>query len=198
MVALVLFCSLLAGACGIPTGALPTPVTSPLPALVRHKLPKPSCPIHVGLETISIYLLKGVAGSLVPVTRCVSDPVTPQTVLVTLEEGPLPPEYRDNLESAINVDSRLQAIGHVRLCHRFRVSFCGLVVVRLDHYFSQLQGEAPIDELGQIVWSLTESHLGISEVRFVDPKNKALPIEIASGTFVNRPVSTSDYLKLGG
>lgn len=191
---------LVAAGCGIPVSASPTRVKAPLPDSVTHPLPRNNCLVQVTppTATISIYLVKGIQGSLVPVTRCVARPLTPQKVLTALIEGPIAPELRDNLESVINVDSRLQVLGPVRLCPQMGIHVsCGVVTVRLDHYFAQLQGEEPIQELGQIVWSLTESGLGITEVRFVDPDGKPIAVETASGTFVRRPVSIADYLNLG-
>ncbi|MHB8243770.1 MAG: hypothetical protein ACYDGN_00255 [Acidimicrobiales bacterium] len=199
-VGLVLALSL--AACGIPISQSPSRLPrSALPqVLVQVAAPARACHSRgVGFKTVHIYLVQAIPGDLVRVNRCVTLPPTVQKVLKVLEAGPFTTEYHNDLESALNINSNLQAIGPVGTCPGplRPKAHCGLATVRLDRYFSGLRGEAPIQELGQIVWSLTQSDLGVTEVRFLGPNGGPVSVETATGRFVARPVTINDYRHLG-
>ncbi|MGO9557500.1 MAG: GerMN domain-containing protein [Acidimicrobiales bacterium] len=175
-------------ACGIPVSGSPQVLSrSGLPpALVQQQYPTPTA--SSGKPTqgkpIIIYLIQNISGDLVPVARSVRN-VTVQAVIAELVAGPVSSEYEKGYESAVNTSSRLAASGPRR----------HIATVRLDQDFFQLKGEAPVQELGQIVWTLTKSPDGVRAVRFVGPDGP-IPVEIASGRFVTRPVGQDNYCEL--
>lgn len=175
-------------ACGIPLSASPHKLSrSALPLALTKPPPTPSG--HAGSskgETVYIYLIADISGDLVRVPRTVARPATVQRVLDSLEVGPLSQDYRVGDESAVNTNSHLVAVGPVE---------SGTATVQLDRYFFQLQGEAPVQELAQIVWSLTQSDLGVQRVRFVSAAGP-LAVETEEGRFVDRPVTEYDYKDL--
>lgn len=188
----LLACLLLAagaGACGVPISASPHRIShSALPQALLELRPPATSPTGTQPTTskevpIDIYLIQDVSGTLAPVVRQVSPPVTVQKVLDQLEAGPLSVDYHNGDESAVSPRSHLVAVGPVD--H-------GVATVRLDQSFTRLTGEAPVDELGQIVWSLTKAPLHTTAVRFVG-NGGALPVETGDGVFVNRPVTEKDY-----
>ncbi len=196
----------LLASCGIPVSNAPVPLPrSDVPeALVVSQSVEARCPSHnAKVENVSIYLVQAIQGDLVRVNRCVNRPATVQEVLKVLEAGPVATDYHNNYESALNVASNLVSVGPgttgVGPCPRPAkpAGRCGLATIRLDHYFSELQREAPIQELGQIVWSLARSPLGVTEVRFLSPAGRPVAVETATGRFVDRPVTVNDHRFLG-
>ncbi len=187
---LALAAGMIASACGIPIEASPRvlPKTA-LPEVLRLPPPTPSGgpPPAKAPFTIFIYLIQGISGDLVRVSRPVADRPTVQAVLNQLEAGPLSTDYHDGYESAVSTSSHLQSIGKV-VNH--------VAKIRLDSYFSALTGEEPVQELGQIVWSVTHTPLGVDKVRFVGPDGLPVAVETASGTFVNpgKPVGPNNYI----
>ena len=202
LVALVLGLGLLASACGIPLSKGPTRIAVGLPqAVVNPAQQAADCHADsVHLVKIYIYLVQAIPGTLVPASRCVARPVTPQEVLKALEVGPYETEEREGIETALNASSNLMVQGGYARCAppRQHAAGCHLVRVRLDRYFFEGEGEAPIEEIGQIVYSLTQSGLGVDEVRFLGATGSPVYVETATGAFVNRPVSVADYNELAG
>lgn len=202
VVALLCAAALCLSSCGIPTASSPSklPRTALPRVLEQNASSSPACSASdTRLQPVYIYLVQAISGDLVQVARCVTRPATVQKVLDVLEAGPLSAEYHDDYESALNIDSNLQAVGPITPCSKTKTApLCALATVRLDRYFDQLHGEDPIEELGQIVWSLTRSGLGITDVRFLSPKGLPVAVEIATGRFVNRPVTEQDYRALVG
>lgn len=182
----------LAAGCGIPISSGPHRLaTADLPAaLVQHQEKPPTTtpgqkPPNSKLLPVQIFLIVPFSGNLVPVYRSVSPPVTPQKVLDALEAGPLSVDYHAGYGSAVAQKSHLVALGSVK--H-------GEATVRLDNQFTQLRGEAPVDELAQIVWSLTAAPLHVRSVRFVASDGVPIAVETATGSFVDRPVTRKDYM----
>lgn len=179
--------ALSATACGIPVSSGPHRLpSSQLPASLveRETEPPPNTAVNAKAATVYIYLIANVTGDLVQVARSVSRPATAQKVLDALEAGPFAYEYRLGDLSAVNTDSHLVALGPVSN---------GTATVELDRYYSELEGEAPVEELAQVVWSLYRSNLGIERVRFVAAGGTPLAVEIDTGRFVDRPVTAADY-----
>jgi hypothetical protein len=177
------------GACGIPLSSAPHRLpSSALPAALTQRQPASpqQSPSSTKGQTVFIFLVSSASGLLVQVDRSVSRPATVQKVLYALEEGPFSTEYRLGYESAVSGASHLVAIGPV---------INGTATVRLDRQYGLLSGETPVEELAQIVWSLTSSNLGVKRVNFVG-SNGPVPVEIDTGVFVNRPVTSSDYENL--
>ncbi len=184
--------ALLLGACGVPLSSSPQHLpTSALPAalLQPQQAASPDATSSSKGETIYIYLVESISGNLVEVARSVSRPATVQKVLYALEAGPFTAEYHDGYESAVSPASHLVAVGPVKN---------STATVRLDHQYSELSGETPVEELAQIVWSITSSNLGVKKVQFVGSSNSPVPVEIDTGLFVNRPVTEADYASLIG
>ncbi|HLI44683.1 MAG TPA: hypothetical protein VKU92_09465 [Acidimicrobiales bacterium] len=214
---------LLATACGIPIATSPTRLQRseiPPALFVSNQEQQSGCPKPIAANPayrhVIIYLVQSITGGLVSQTECVkTQSVTVQQVLTTLEAAGAESDYPD--DTALNVSSDLQSVGPgpsgIGPCppkrHRQTVSStstttttapsgtgCTMATVRLDRYFLELQGEAPIQEIGQIVWSLAKS-LGVREVRFLGPGGGKVAVETASGRFVDTPVTTSQYTHIG-
>lgn len=192
---------MLAGACGIPISRGPTVLKAVVPQVVLQPEPAQSQCVQptTKFEKIYIWFVRVgiVPGQLARVDRCVQRPVNVEEVLKVLEVGPYTNEEADGYVSDVNLNSSLTAVGGVRRCppplqHNPR---CGLATVRLDRYYDELQGLQPIDELGQIVLSLTDSGLGVTEVRFLTPDGAPAGVETGSGGFVrpDQPVTAADY-----
>lgn len=176
-------------ACGIPLSSAPRRLpSSQLPAALTQRQPASpqQSPSSTKGQTVFIYLVSNVSGLLVQVERSVSRPATVQKVLYALEEGPFSTEYRLGYESAVSGSSHLVAVGPVDN---------GTATVRLDRQYGLLSGETPVEELAQIVWSLTASNLGVKQVQFVGTSGP-VPVEIDTGVFVNRAVTSKDYENL--
>jgi hypothetical protein len=221
-IAMLALAGLTLAACGVPLSAGPTRLpASAVPAGLLAETPSPqqSCSHSPRLKTVYIYLVEAFTGRLVRVARCVETRHSPtvQEVLKLLEYGPYGSDYQDNYGSALNVSSNLQSAGPrptgVGPCPRSTTApspsggssttttappstRCGLATIRLDRFFSELQGEAPIEELAQIVWSVTES-LRVTEVRFLGADGRPVAVEKADGRFVDRPVTIADYRHVG-
>ncbi len=189
LVSLAVLGGLCAG-CGIPVANAPKtlPKDAEPPALLQKANPGPHNPYHDAAQIV-IYLIQDISGELVPVTRTVERPVTVQEVIDELEQGPDYVDYRNGDESAVSTSSDLVAKGAVK---------SGVSTIRLDQAYEKLTGEAPVDELGQIVWSLVKSGLEVRQVRFLAPYWPYAPtsVEIDTGGFVDRPVGVADYKKL--
>ncbi len=203
----------------VPAGLL---TETPAPQLSCSKVPKSGVKtVYIYLvQAFSGSLVK--VTRCVPTTHALSV----QDVLKVLENGPIGPEYQADYTSYFNINSDLVSVGprptgvgHCPPVHKrtagtstststssastttttttLPLTECGLATVRLDPYFSQLTGEQPIDELAQIVFSLTQSPLHVTEVRFLGLSGKPVAVETADGRFVNRPVTVADYRHLG-
>lgn len=175
-------------ACGIPLSGSPHVLSRAglPPALVQPQYPTATDPSgkRTQGEPIIVYLIQGISGDLVPVDRSIPK-VTVQAVVDELVAGPVSSEFEKGYESAINTSSRLVATGPKR----------DVATVRLDPQFFQLKGETPVQELAQIVWTLTTSMASVRTVSFVGP-NGPIPVEIGSGRFVIHPVGVGNYCEL--
>ena len=183
---LCLICAVLLSGCGVPLSSSPQRLaTSALPAALLQPQQATSADATSSSkgQTIYIYLVASISGNLVEVARSVSRPATVQKVILALEAGPFATEYHDGYESAVSSTSHLVAVGPVK---------DGTATIRLDRQYSEQTGEAPVQELAQIVWSVTRTHLGVRQIHFVGP-NGPISVEIATGRFVDRPVSQKDY-----
>jgi spore germination protein GerM len=187
LVASVLATGLLLAGCGIPLStsahlmsksALPEALAQP----AGRALDNGQAQAAHGYKPIDVFLVDIAAGALVPRQRNVKPPVTGQAVLDALEAGPFTTDYQSGIGSALATESHLVFL---RLDH-------GIATVRLDSYFVSLHGEAPVEELGQVVWTLTRAPLHITKVQFVGP-TRPLAVETYTGAFVHRPVGPCDY-----
>lgn len=181
--------AVLAG-CGIPVSASPHLLSkSVVPEALLQSPSPPPVSDHTEKSTelpIDIYLVQASSGDLVAVPRFIAKPATAQEVLDQLEGGPLSTEYHAGDESAISTYSHLLVVG--RTVHH-------VVTVELDQSFSQLRGDAPIDELGQIVWSLTGAPLDprVHAVRFVGTDGQPVAVETDKGGFQSGPIDRGYY-----
>ena len=173
--------------CAIPVSKSPSLLPkSDVPEALTQKPPQVNAQPNEATSkqvSIYIYLIQAITQNLVPVTRYVAPPPTVQKVLDQLEIGPLSADYHAGDESAISPTSHLVSVGSV---------VKGTATIRLDNSFIQATGENAVDELAQIVWSVTRTHLGVRQIHFVGP-NGPISVEIATGRFVDRPVSQKDY-----
>lgn len=185
----VVLCAVLAAvstSCGVPVSSAPHALPkSALPqALVQKQQPLAGGAIPTHAVRLHIYLIQEPGQQLVHVNRYQRAPITVQTVLYQLEAGPLAADFQQNYESALPAESHLQAVGPI--------TKSGTVTIRLDATFGQQQGQGPVDELAQIVWSVQDSLRNVHRVRFVDSSGD-ISVEIGNGNFVDRPVSLADF-----
>jgi hypothetical protein len=216
--ALVVSACLLA-ACGVPLSSSPTRLpASDVPAgLQANVVPTLACQNKPQEKIINVYFVAYESGNLQSVGRCVpsTERLTVTVVLKLLEEGV--PVNETNLTSYVLPNSNLVSVGPgpsgVGPCPRKQTTTrkttrttvptrstpsCGLATVRLDRYYYLLVGSQPIDELAQIVWSLTkQANLGVTEVLFEGPSGRPKSVQTASGTFVSGPVTRGDYRNIG-
>ncbi|MGO9195831.1 MAG: GerMN domain-containing protein [Acidimicrobiales bacterium] len=179
--------ALAAAGCGIPLATGPQELArSAMPQALTQQQAPPAPNRHPdNAEDIYIYLIAEFSGDLVAVSRTVSPHATVQGVIDELEAGPLSTEYHSGDESAISTGSKLVGKAPVK----------GIATVRLDRRFFQLEGEAPVQELGQIVWTLTKNFPEIKAISFAGPHGP-IPVETDTGRFVSNPVSAKNYCNL--
>jgi hypothetical protein len=185
----VVLCAALAvtgASCGVPVSSAPHGLPkSALPqALVQKQQAQAGGAIPAHAVRLHIYLIQEPSQQLVHVNRYQRPPITVQTVLDQLEAGPLAADFQQNYESALPAESHLEAVG--------AITKSGTATIRLDSSFGKQQGQGPVDELAQIVWSVQDSLRNVRRVRFVESSGD-ISVEIGNGNFVGRPVSLADF-----
>lgn len=174
-------------ACGVPATSTPQ-VLSPsiMPKALSATIPTIPPPETTRGKDVLIYLLNPVQ-RLFAVPRTVAT-LTPQSLIDTLEQGPLSKEFAEGLTTELLPGSHLVVLG---------VSKGGVAEVQLDSDYLDLIGEAAVLELAQVVDTLTAAAaLKITAVRFYFD---GVPTEavIGNGSLVSGPVTAKDYASLG-
>ncbi len=174
--------------CGVPVSASPQPLSAGLlPKALSESLPTlpPPKPLSARDVPVPIYLVNPLQ-RLVIEARIVAKPLTAQSVLDVLEQGPLPHESQAGLFTALLPGSHLSVLA---VAH-------GVAKVQLDNNFFELVGESAVLELAQIVDTLTKAlPQKVKSVQFYfdDVPTEA---EIGNGSLVARPVTPKDYASL--
>jgi len=140
-----------AAGCGLPVDASPVPIPSSQipPALSEPSTTQPVVNVKLGIP-ITIYLIAPDGDQLIKETRLVPKPLTPQKVLVALDEGPTPREIDQGITTAIPPSASLISGG---------VDPDGLLRVELDSSYGSLLSEQQALYFAQIVWTVTSPDL---------------------------------------
>ena len=169
--------ALLLAACGIPLDVQPEAID--VEAVVS---PENGGPVLGNLSSVSMYFVRDEV--LVPVTRDLPSPPSPEVVLGSLLGGVTEPEQRANLRTAIppgTTEIDITADGRVLL-------------VDLSQEFASVGGEEEILAVAQIVLTATS----IEGVDLVALHLDGLPTNapVASGALSDDPVGARDYESL--
>jgi len=175
--AAVAFAAVSIAACGIPLDAQPETID-----VEAVDSPENGGPVLGDLSSVSMYLIRDEV--LVPVTRDLPSPPSPEGALGSLLDGVTEPEQRANLRTAIPPGTSvidITADGRVLL-------------VDLSREFASVGGEEEILAVAQIVLTATS----IQGVDLVALHLEGLPTNapVASGALSDDPVGASDYESL--
>lgn len=170
---LILGFVLLAG-CGIPVDSGPEPVD-----IEAATDPDDQGPVLGDLSSVPIYLVRD--DNLVPVTRDLPSPSTPQLVLESLLGRVTEPEQRAALRTAIPGDTRLLDV----------TSEGAVLSIDLSREFASVGGDEEILAVAQIVLTATS----IEAVDLVTFLLEGIPtdVPVAGGALSDDPVDASDY-----
>jgi len=175
-----------AGGCGLPVISSPQVIPA---AEIPQALSSPSPPFATfpkfhDAVPVFIYLIDP-DDQLFRVTRYLRAPLTPQRVLDALDDGPLPTELDQGIQSAIPPLADLVAGGLSG----------GVLTVLLDSTFGSLGPGQATYEFAQIVYSVT-SLPAVHRVLFKYNGGEIEP-EVGNGsTATNFSVSRADYQQL--
>jgi len=179
---------LLASACGLPYDTSPRPLTGDLPqALTNAPATVPSTTLspqgHFPLASVT-YVQDS---KLVSFHQPVQNPLGIAEVLTTLEAGPSPFQAAASTGGAVTNDvpvgSNLRVLGVVH----------GVAHIAADSTFFELESAQAALELGQIVYTLTQTAaLGVTAVQFYFG-GSATSVVNARGQVVTGTIDQSDY-----
>lgn len=159
---------LLVAACGVPVGDQPSPIAhnavpfkllDPSATSGTPSTPTTTTPFPAQHVTLQIYLV-GPASRLVPVDRVVPSPSDLVSILQALIAGPKSTEAAAGLQGQIPPQTKV--LGGTQVSH-------GIATVDLSASFGQLAGQAQIEAIAQIVFTVTgniNGHSGVTGVAF--------------------------------
>lgn len=178
-------------ACGVPND----PGPRPLPTGTSSPVATPS---EGGQETpfeqeITLWFVRG--GALVPAVRTTTGPITTQSLIDLLSQGPTPKEQAQGIRSAINsvvsgkplvVTAAKAGVPHEDPPNQ--------VAVVIEPEFKDLLSQEQVLILGEVVISVAVG--GIEKVLFIDDDGQVLGVPTADGRLANGPVTPDDYSSL--
>lgn len=156
-----------ASACGVPVGGRPSPIS---PKAVPFDLLAPSPPASTATSSgsdaaghtlaVQVFLVNP-SSHLAAVSRSVPFPSNPDALLVSLLKeviaGPTAAEAAAGLQGAIPPQTTVLNGTTIT---------AGLATVDLSSGFGQLAGQAQIEAIAQVVWTVTTNLSGINGVAF--------------------------------
>lgn len=182
--------AVVAAGCGVPTDASPRALpSSELPPALAVPLVTtlPAPPVGHGHGVyVPVYFLFANNTELREVATPVRQRVTLQTTLQALEAGPSSDQYADGYETAIPSDSDLEVIGP---------AVRGILPLALDSAYYQLSEQFAIYELAQVVYTLSESAIGLKGIQFYR-KGAKTGVFAGNGQYITGPVSRNNYASL--
>ncbi len=176
--------------CGIPVGDEPAAIARQnVPfGLLRPVTSTPSAsstaPFPPNDHVIQIYLVNP-AGDLVAVDRLVPGPVDLTTILQALVDGPTATEAAAGLQDQVPAQTRVLTPGTVA---------GPVATVNLSAAFGQLAGQAQIEAIAQVVFTVTADVTGVSEVAF-EVNGQQTSVPEPDGALVN-DATRADYHSL--
>lgn len=176
--------------CGIPVGDEPAAIARQnVPfGLLRPATSTPAssstAPFPPNDHVIQIFLVNP-AGDLVAVDRLVPEPVDLTTILQALIDGPTSSESAAGLEDQVPAQTRVLTPGTVA---------GAVATVDLSAAFGQLAGQAQIEAIAQVVFTVTADVPGVSEVAF-EVNGQQTSVPEPDGALVN-DATRADYHSL--
>jgi len=161
----------------VPFGLLETPAAS-TPSTTTS--PPPTADDHA----VQIYLVKS-TGHLAPVGRVVPDPVSLASVVQALIGGPTTAEASAGLQDEVPTQTRVLGPGTI---------VNGVATVDLSVAFGQLAGQAQIEAIAQVVFSVTADIPDVTAVAF-EVAGQLTQVPESNGALVN-PATRVDYASL--
>jgi hypothetical protein len=177
------------GACGVPADSGARMLSSSEMPKALSVIPVattgPTTPADTGhgFVDVPVFFLFANDSELREVSTAAHQPVTLQTVLQALEDGPTTKEYAEGYTTAIPSNTNFRVIGH---------SVRGVLHVALDSTYYNLSEPLAILEIAQVVYTLAKAPGGDDRVQFY--RNGATAGVLAGdGQFIPGPVSLSNY-----
>jgi spore germination protein GerM len=172
-------------ACGVPTHQSAKKVEAKdVPFGLLDKDSGATTSARSGEEAVTLFFARD--GRLVPVSRPLKRPVTPEALLGALREGPTTAEVAAGVRSALPA---LRAFRSISLAG-------GTATVDLVPRFTSLSSTDQLLALAQIVYTLT-ARPGIGQVRFT-LQGASTEVPRANGSLTSAAVSRDDYASLAG
>lgn len=177
--------------CGVPVAGSPSAIARqnvPFGLLTRPTATTPtpttSSPPPAGDRAIDVYLVAP-SGRLAPVQRVVSDPVDLATVIQALVNGPTTAEATAGLQDEVPTQTKMLGPGTVA---------AGIATVDLNAAFGQLAGQAQIEAIAQVVFTVTADVPGVSAVGF-EVAGQLTQVPETNGALVN-PATRAEFASL--
>ncbi len=193
LVFLLALLSVLLSSCGIPLSSQPTPlpinkIPLGLEAGPKTSVPTPKIPVGKRGSTGSVFYVYFIDNNLLtPVTRSALH-LSPSIALKELLLGPTITEQSSNITTALQLDPQPS------LSLKITKGSNPIATVGLD---TTTASSSPIylyEELGQIVWTLTQ-FCNITAVKFTYA-GAPFPAYLPNGTAPTDPVNRIDYLEI--
>ncbi|MCL5048369.1 MAG: GerMN domain-containing protein [Firmicutes bacterium] len=179
--------------CGVPLSSQPNPI--PLKQIPygletesKETVPTPKTPIgKKGPTGLTFYVYFVDNGLLTPVTRTAPDP-TPELALKELALGPTFTEQENNITTALQLNPQ------PKLTLQISKGANPIATVSLDTTTASSPAIYLYQELGQIVWTLTQ-FCNVTGVQFTYG-GTPFPAYLPNGTDPTDPVNRIDYLEI--
>ncbi len=166
-------------ACGVPTDRTATKVRArdvPFGLLDKNSGATTSTS---GAERVVIYLARD--EKLVAVPRSIAQPVTLDSLIVTLRKGPTSGEVSAGVRSALPAARSVRSVGIAR----------DRATLELDRRFTTLSADDQVLALAQIVFTVTERP-GVGQVRFTRD-GAAIEVPRGNRSLTSARVTRDDY-----
>lgn len=167
-------------ACGVPVGGEPSTIKSVPYGLLRPTEPSSTPVISVSPNTVVVYFV-GATSHLVPVARDIYIPPAGlasdaglETLLSALIDGPNAFQAALGMQGAIPSSTRSLAGTHIS---------GSIATVNLSKSFSQLAGQAQIEAIAQVVFTVIGAIPGLTGVTF-EIEGQAAQVPLPDGALV--------------
>lgn len=175
--------------CGVPVADNPSAITHvPFGLLAKPTASTPvtqtTSPPPAGDQAIVVYFVAP-SGHLAPVQRVTSEPVDLTVVLQSLVNGPTTSEAAAGLQDEVPTQTRILGPGTVA---------GGVATVDLSAAFGQLAGQAQIEAIAQVVFTVTADVSGVAAVAF-EVAGQLTQVPESNGALVN-PATRAEFASL--
>ena len=195
VVGLVLAFAVAAAGCGVPTSTQATALSkNSLPFTLTH--PAPTTTIPPGGLAVHVYLVDEASGALYAAARTVPPKsASLDNIIALLLAGPTPVETVDGVTTYLT--------GGVQATGTWAPGANGTkdAVIDFNEAFASISGANQVLAVSQVVYTtaafLTPSQVPSPTVQVTfEIDHQTIAVPIASGAFVERPVTVADYLSL--